>query len=250
VQLEGRTALVTGGSRGIGRAACLAFAREGAAVVVHCRARREDAERVAASIADDGGRALVVQGDVADPADVARMLAEVDAFAGPRGLHVLFNNAGIYPEGSLESLTLEDWERVLAINVRGPFLVTKAALPLLERAGGSRVITIGSVMSYLGTPGMLHYATSKAAIIGFTRCLARELADRGITVNCVVPSMVATETALADYPGAEERAIRQQAIKRFQQPEDLVGALVFLASSASSFMTGQTLVVDGGRVLL
>ena len=219
-------------------------------MVVHCRARREDAERVAASIADDGGRALVVQGDVADPADVARMLAEVDAFAGPRGLHVLFNNAGIYPEGSLESLTLEDWERVLAINVRGPFLVTKAALPLLERAGGSRVITIGSVMSYLGTPGMLHYATSKAAIIGFTRCLARELADRGITVNCVVPSMVATETALADYPGAEERAIRQQAIKRFQQPEDLVGALVFLASSASSFMTGQTLVVDGGRVLL
>jgi 3-oxoacyl-[acyl-carrier protein] reductase len=111
------------------------------------------------------------------------------------------------------------------------------------------VITIGSVIPYLGAPGLIHYSTAKAAMTGFTHSLARELAEHGITVNCIVPSMVETETARRDYPGVEEWAISQQAIKRYQQPEDLEGALTFLASDASDFMTGQTLVVDGGRVL-
>jgi 3-oxoacyl-[acyl-carrier protein] reductase len=178
------------------------------------------------------------------------MMDEVAEFVGERGLAVLFNNAGIYPEGSLETLSVEEWDRVVAVNVRGPFLCSRAALPLLKRAAGARIINVGSVMPFLGVPGMLHYATSKAAIVGFTHCLARELAEYGINVNCVVPSMVATRTALTDYPGAEEWAISQQAIKRYQQPEDLLGALLFLATPASDFMTGQTVVVDGGRVLL
>jgi 3-oxoacyl-[acyl-carrier protein] reductase len=253
MQLEGRVALVTGGSRGIGRAACLAFAREGAAVAVHYRERRASAEAVAAEIVAGGGRAAVVQADVTDPHEVERMTGEVAAFAGLRGLHVLFANAGVYPAGSLEHVSVADWDRVLAINVRGPFLCVRAALPLLKAgsasAGRARVITIGSVMPYLGVPGFIHYATAKAAITGFTHSLARELAEHAITVNCIVPSMVATETALRDYAGDEEWAIGQQAIKRYQQPEDLEGALVFLASDASDFMTGQTLVVDGGRVL-
>jgi 3-oxoacyl-[acyl-carrier protein] reductase len=253
MQLEGRVALVTGGSRGIGRTACLAFAREGAAVAVHYRERRDEAEAVADQIAAGGGRAAVFQGDVADPGEVERMTGEVAGFAGPGGLHVLFLNAGIYPEGSLEEVSVEEWDRVIATNVRGPFLCAKAALPLLRTAsasaGHARVITIGSVMPYLGVPGFIHYSTAKAAMTGFTHSLARELGEHGITVNCIVPSMVATETARRDYPGAEEWAIGQQAIKRYQQPEDLEGALVFLASAASDFMTGQTLVVDGGRVL-
>jgi 3-oxoacyl-[acyl-carrier protein] reductase len=253
MQLAGRVALVTGGSRGIGRAACLAFGREGAAVAVHYRAQRAQAEAVAAEITAAGGRATVVQADVTEPVEVEHMIAEVAEFAGPHGLHVLFANAGVYPEGSLEEVSVEDWDRVIAINVRGPFLCARAALPLLKAgsasAGGARVITIGSVMPTLGVPGFIHYSTSKAALTGFTHSLARELAEHGITVNCVVPSMVATETARRDYPGAEEWAIGQQAIKRYQQPEDLEGALVFLASDASDFMTGQTLVVDGGRVL-
>jgi 3-oxoacyl-[acyl-carrier protein] reductase len=254
VRLQGLTALVTGGSRGIGRAACLAFASEGAAVAVHYHSRRADAEAVARQIEAGGGRATVVGGDVAEPADVERVRDEVGGFAGERGLHVLFNNAGIYPPGSLDEVSVEDWDRVLAVNVRGPFLVTRAALPLLRAgaasAGRARVLLIGSVMPYLGLPGFIHYSTAKAALAGFTHSLARELAGTGITVNQLVPSMVATETANDDYPGWEPSVLAQQAVKRVQTPEDLTGILVFLASAESDFVTGQTIVVDGGRVLL
>ena len=240
---------MTGGSRGIGRAACLGLAREGAAVAVHYNRGREEAERVAEEIGAAGGRATCVQADVTEPDEVERMIEEVAGFAGPGGLHVLFNNAGIYPAGSLETLSVEEWDRVIAVNVRGPFLCTKAALPLLKRARRARLINIGSVMPFLGMPGFIHYSTAKAALSGFTHSLARELAEYGITVNCIVPSMVATETANTDYAGWEEGVLAEQAIKRVQQPEDLVGTIIFLASDASDFMTGQTIVVDGGRVL-
>ncbi len=248
--LAGRTALVTGGSRGIGRAACLGFARAGADVVVHCHTRRDDAEAAAAEIQSLRRRATTVQADVTDAAEVGRIMDEVAAFAGPGGLHVLFNNVGVYPSGSLESLDAGEWDRVFAINARSPFLVTKAALPLLKAAGGARVINIGTVMTYRGTAGMLHYVASKSALIGFTHSLARELAPHGITVNCVVPSMVQTETAERDYGDAEVAVIAEQAIQRYEQPEDLVGLLVFLASKASAFITGQTILADGGRILL
>ena len=162
MQLDGRVALVTGGSRGIGRTACLAFAREGAAVAVHYRERRDEAGAVPEEIAAGGGRAAVVQADVTDAAEVDRMMGEVAEFAGAAGLHVLFLNAGIYPEGSLEQVSVEEWDRVMATNVRGPFLCAKAALPLLragaEAAGRARLITIGSVMPYLGVPGFIHHS--------------------------------------------------------------------------------------------
>jgi NAD(P)-dependent dehydrogenase (short-subunit alcohol dehydrogenase family) len=145
---------------------------------------------------------------------------------------------------------VEEWDRVMAINARGPFLCTRAALPLLKAAPQARVINIGTVMAYRGIPGMLHYIASKSAVVGFTRSLARELADHGITVNCVSPSMVQTETAERDYGGDEVPVIAEQAIKRYQQPEDLVGLLVFLASESSGFVTGQTILADGGRVFL
>ena len=180
MQLAGRVALVTGGSRGIGRAACLGLAREGAAVAVHYNRGREEAERVAEEIGAAGGRATCVQADVTEPDEVERMIEEVTGFAGPGGLHVLFNNAGIYPAGSLETLSVEEWDRVIAVNVRGPFLCTKAALPLLKRARRARLINIGSVIPFLGMPGFIHYSTAKAALSGFTHSLARELAEYGM----------------------------------------------------------------------
>lgn len=249
MQLAGRVVLVTGGSRGIGRAACLGFGREGAAVAVHYHRERDAAQAVVEEIVATGGRATAIQADVTEPDDVTRMMARVATFAAEGGLHVLFNNAGVYPAGSLEDVSIEEWDRVIAVNLRGPFLCTKAALPLLKQAGRARVINIGSVMPYLGVPGYVHYATAKSALSGFTHSLARELAEHGITVNCIVPSMVATETAVQGYPGWEKDILPQQAVKRAEQPEDLVGMLLFLASDASELMTGQTIFVDGGRVL-
>ena len=242
--LGGRTALVTGGSRGIGRAACLAFARAGADVVVHYRLGRAEAEAVADEVRSLGHRASTARADVAVPDEVSRMVSGLDE------LHILFNNAGVYPPGTLESLTVEEWDRVFAINARGPFLVTKAALPLLAAAEDARVINIGTIMAYRGAPGNLHYAAAKASLIGFTRVLARELAAQEITVNMVVPSQVGTETAERDYPGSSVAIVADQAIDRYQQPEDLTGLLVFLASRESGFITGQTILADGGRTFL
>lgn len=248
--LSGRTALVTGGSRGIGRAACLGFAKAGADVVVHYRAAAAEAEATADEIRSLGRRALAVRADVTSVEEVARMVERVEGFVGDGGLHVLFNNAGAYPPGTLESLSVEDWDRVFALNARGPFLVTKAALPLLSAAGDARVIFIGTVMAYRGAPGNLHYVAAKSSLIGFTRVLARELAPRGITVNMIVPSMVGTETAERDYPGISDAIVADQAVQRYQRPEDLVGLLCFLASRESSFTTGQTILADGGRAFL
>jgi 3-oxoacyl-[acyl-carrier protein] reductase len=242
--LSGRTALVTGGSRGIGRAACLAFARAGAGVVVHYRSSAAQAEEVATEIRSLGPDARTVQADITSPDEVARMLDGVGE------LHVLFNNAGVYPPGALESLTVDEWDRNFAINARGPFLVTQAALPLLSAAEEARVINIGTILAFRGAPGNLHYAAAKSSLIGFTRVLARELAPRGITVNMVVPSMVGTETAERDYPGISDAIVADQAIRRYMQPEDVVGVLVFLASRESAFITGQTILVDGGRTFL
>ena len=244
LDLGGRTALVTGGSRGIGRAACLAFARAGADVFVHYREEAAEAETVADELRALGRRASTVQADVADPDAVREMLAGLDE------LHVLFNNAGVYPPGTLESLTVEEWDHVFAVNARGPFLVTQAALPLLTAAEDARVINIGTVMAYRGAPGNLHYVAAKASLVGLTRVLARELAPRGITVNMVVPSMVGTETAERDYPGISDGIVADQAIARYQRPEDLAGVLLFLASRESAFVTGQTILVDGGRAFL
>jgi 3-oxoacyl-[acyl-carrier protein] reductase len=185
-----------------------------------------------------------VQADVTRADEVRRMLAAQDE------LHVLFNNAGVYPPGTLESLTQEEWDEVFAVNARGPFLVTQAALPLLAAADEARVINIGTVMAYRGAPGNLHYVAAKASLIGLTRVLARELAPRGITVNMIVPSMVETETAERDYPGISGAIVADQAISRYEQPEDLVGLLVFLASRESAFVTGQTILIEGGRTFL
>jgi 3-oxoacyl-[acyl-carrier protein] reductase len=244
LDLTGRTVLVTGGSRGIGRAACLGFARAGADVVVHYRSGGVEAEGVAAEVASLGRQAHTVQADVTRPDEVRRMLAGLDE------LHVLFNNAGAYPPGTLETVTVEEWDDVFAVNARGPFLVTQAALPLLTAADEARVINIGTVLAHRGAPGNLHYTAAKSSLIGFTRVLARELAPRGITVNMIVPSMVGTETAERDYPGISQGIVADQAIRRYEQPEDLVGLLVFLASRESAFVTGQTILIEGGRTFL
>ena len=247
--LAGRTALVTGGSRGIGRAACLGLAGAGAAVAVHYGSDASAAAEVVAEIESAGGRSVALGADLTRPELIRPMMDEVDAFAGEGGLHVLVNNAGIYPPGSLESLTAEEWDEVFALNARAPFLVTQAALPLLRRAGCARVINIGTVMFHRGATGSLHYVASKGAVMGLTHALARELGPDGIAVNCLVPSMVSTDTA--NSFGSDVGAIvAEQVVPDYQQPDDLVGSILWLASRASRFTTGQTVMADGGRIFL
>ena len=180
-------------------------------------------QRTAAEIEAGGGHATSVQADVTGADEVERLMEAVAEFAGDSGLHLLFNNAGIYPAGSLEEVSIEDWDRVIAVNVRGPFLCTKAALPLLRRAaasaGRARVVNIGSVMPYLESPASSTMRRRRPRCPASTHSLARELAPDGITVNCIVPSQVATETAHATAgPGWEPGILAQQAVQRVQQP--------------------------------
>jgi 3-oxoacyl-[acyl-carrier protein] reductase len=218
-------------------------------VVVHYATDAAAAGEVVGEIEALGGRAVAIGADLCDPASIGPLMHETDAFAGEAGLGVLVNNAGIYPSGSLETLTAEAWDRVFALNARAPFLVTQAALPLLRRAGAARVINIGTVMFHRGAPGALHYVASKGAVLGLTHALARELGPDGISVNCLVPSMVDTETA--NRSGADAAAVvAEQVVPRYQQPADLVGAVLWLASAGSAFTTGQTVMVEGGRIFL
>jgi NAD(P)-dependent dehydrogenase (short-subunit alcohol dehydrogenase family) len=247
MELEHRVVLVTGGSGGLGSAACLEFAREGAAVAVHYSAGRERADEVVSRIQAEGGRAVAIGADITDAGEVARMMDEVAEFAGERRLDVLFNNAGIFPRAPVEQISVEEWDRVMAVNLRGSFLCVREALPLLRESSAGRVINIASNTMERGTPGTLHYVTSKAGLVGFTRGLASELAPE-ITVNCVVPSLVATASADTTYAHSIDFVVAAQAIKRRQVPDDLVGLLVFLASDRSAFVTGQTINADGGLV--
>jgi NAD(P)-dependent dehydrogenase (short-subunit alcohol dehydrogenase family) len=248
--LAGRTALVTGGSRGIGRAACVGLATAGAAVAVHYGSDAVAAAEVVAEIEGMGGRAVAVGADLTRPEEIGPMLHEVAAFTGESGLGVLVNNAGVYPPGTIETLTADEWDRVFALNARAPFLVTQAALPLLRRAGAARVINIGTVMFHRGSPGSLHYVASKGAVMGLTHSLARALGPDGITVNCLVPSIVGTETVNRNHADGVDAIVAEQSVGRYQQPGDLVGAILWLASPASAFTTGQTVMADGGRIFL
>ena len=244
--LTGRTALVTGASRGIGRTACLGFAAAGADIVIHYNRQRDAAISVAKDVMAMGRRADVVQADLADPDEIESMMTSVSTIVGVAGLHILLNNAGIYPTGTIETVDVAQWDHVMAVNARGPFLCTKYALPLLKQAQDARVINVGTILTHRGSTGMLDYISSKAAVVGLTHALVRELGPYGITINCIIPSHVETEmSGPVDPP-----VLAEQAIQRPQQPEDLLGLLIFLASRASSFTTGQTILSDGGRILL
>jgi len=247
--LGGRVAIVTGGGLGIGQAYCQGLARAGAAVVV-ADIDREAAAKVAASIRSQGGRALDVWVDVTDPAATEEMAAAAHRAFGR--IDVLVNNAALYSaltRRPFHQIDVAEWDRVMAVNLKGLFLCVRAVYPYMRAQGGGRIINIASTTALKGTPQLLHYVTSKAGVIGFTRALARELGPDNITVNAIAPGMVRTgrETGVSDAYFAAR--VRERALAREQTPQDLVGAVLFLASDAAAFITGQTLVVDGGAVM-
>jgi len=245
--LAGRVAIVTGAGQGIGRVFARAFAKSGAIAVIAER-NMKNAEAVAAEIAADKGQALAVETDVADPASIQRMVATVEARFGR--IDILINNAGIFSTLEMrpfDQIPLEEWERVLRVNVTGPFLCACAVLPAMRRAKWGRIVNIASAAVPLGRPNYLHYIASKSALQGMTYSMARELGKDGIVVNSLLPGATFTEIERKTVtPEQKERIVAMQCIPRPETPADLVGTALFLASDLTGFLTGQSVVVDGG----
>jgi 3-oxoacyl-[acyl-carrier protein] reductase len=233
--LEGKTALVTGGSRGIGRAIALELARAGATVVVGYRDGRDEAEAVAS---EAGGRA--VQADVASPEDAARLVEE----AGE--LDILVNNAGITRDGLLARMPDDDWRAVLETNLSSVFYTCRAAARGMMRRRSGAVVNVSSVVGVHGNPGQTNYSASKAGIIGFTKALARELGVRGVRANVVAPGYVDTRLTEVLPEEARSAMLAHTPLARLGRPEDVAGAVRFLCSEEASFITGEVLLVDGG----
>ena len=242
-----RVALVTGGSRGIGRAIALRLARDGCAVAVNYASRADAAEEVVEAITAAGGTAIAVGADVSDADAVSGMFAEVTERLGP--VTVLVNNAGITDDDLLLRMKEEQFRRVLEVNLTSAFHCTKAAMRGMLKAKAGRIINVASVSGISGNPGQANYAASKAGLIGFTKSIAKEVGARGITANVIAPGYI--ETDMTDALGDEVKAaaVGTISLARLGRPEEIADVAAFLASDAASYMTGQVLVVDGGLSL-
>jgi 3-oxoacyl-[acyl-carrier protein] reductase len=252
--LQDKVVIVTGGGHGIGKAYCLAFARSGARVVVadidHLAARQVAAEinRI------EGAGALAVRTDVADE-ESTRQMAEATLTRFGR-IDVLVNNAAIFAtipinRGGIESIDPAEWDRLMTVNLKGLFFCVRSVLPTMRAQKSGKIINISSGTALTGSPGRIHYVTSKAGVIGFTRTLAREAGGDNIQVNAIAPgSTLSEENPSEEIIRMRQARVGDRALKRVQMPDDLVGTMLFLASPLSNFMTGQTICVDGGVAML
>lgn len=247
LDLAGKRVVVTGAAGGLGRAFAEAFAREGARVVV-ADINLTGAEETARAI---GAAAIAAQVDVTSQASTTALAALAAERLG--GIDVLVNNAAIYAgleRKGFESIDEAVWDRVMAVNVKGPWQMTRAVAPHLRAAGRGAVINVSSATVMSGSPDWMHYVSSKGAVIAMTRALARELGDDRVTVNALAPGFTLTEASLGLMENAASYGVTRGAIKRAAGSDDMVGAALFLASPLASFITGQTLVIDGGRQFL
>ena len=252
--LEDKVALVTGGGSGIGRATSLAFAREGAKVVV-ADLNAEAAGAVVRALGEDGKDAMAVTVDVSNPDDAERMVTETPARFGR--VDGLVNNAAIYQRpglfrGPFDQISVDDWDRVMEVNLRGIFLCCRAVVSHMKERGSGKIINISSSTVAQGTPNFAHYVTSKAGVIGFTRSVARELGEYSLNVNAIAPGYTLSmdDQDVDDrVRETDARSVNNRPLARSEQPEDLVGTVIFLCSSDSDFITGQTLTVDGGNTM-
>ena len=247
IDLSDKTVLVTGGTRGIGRAIVQAVARAGARVAFTYRSSTDEADALRATLADAGAEVLVFQGDAAD-AGAARDAVDGVLKAWGR-LDVLVNNAGITRDNLMLRMREEDWDAVIETNLKSVFNFAKAVYrPMMKQRAG-KIITISSVVGVIGNPGQTNYAASKAGIIGFSKSLAKELGSRGVTVNVVAPGYVETDMTAALPEKAREAMLGAVPLGRPATPEDIAGAVLFLASPAADYITGHVLHVDGGLAM-
>ncbi|MFZ5868839.1 MAG: SDR family NAD(P)-dependent oxidoreductase [Thermodesulfobacteriota bacterium] len=248
-RLEGRVALVTGAGKGLGRAFCVKLAEEGAHIAAVTRADMEGLDQTAKLVRQQGREALVSQVDVSDEVQVNRMAQEVfDKFGR---VDVLVNNAAYYygvKRKAFTEISTEEWDRMMAVNVKGPWLCARAVFPFMRAQGKGKIVNLASEVFFTGSHGIVHYVASKGGVIGLTRALAVELGQYGICVNAVAPGFTDTE-ASRTVADVEKYDTSRTPLKRLQKPDDLVGVVAFLASDESDFITGQTILVDGGRAM-
>lgn len=242
-----KIALVTGSSRGIGRAIALRLAAEGYGVCVNCVERTDLAGELAARIKRDGGRAVACRADVSDPGQVAEMLALVKSELGKVSL--LVNNAGIAGQMLFQDITQEQWRRYMGVNLDGAFNCCQAVLPDMLHEKSGCIVNISSIWGLRGASCEVAYSCTKAALVGLTRSLAMELAPSGIRVNCVCPGVIDTDMLSALPDGALDELARQTPMGRLGTPEDISGAVAYFASDAAAFVTGQVLCADGGFIV-
>jgi 3-oxoacyl-[acyl-carrier protein] reductase len=247
MRVDNKTALVTGGSRGIGRAVAIELARSGAKVAINYAGNKAAAEEVLKIITDAGGEAMIIQGDVGDMAAVESMVKQVlDQFGS---LDILVNNAGITRDNLIMRMKEEDWDAVMHTNLKGIFNCTKVATKIMMKQRFGRIVNMTSVVGVMGNAGQSNYAAAKAGVIGFTKSMAKELASRNITVNAVAPGYIATDMTANLPEQAKADLANQIPLQRLGKPEDVATAVMFLVSAGADYITGQTLNVDGGMVM-
>ncbi|MFH0889579.1 MAG: 3-oxoacyl-[acyl-carrier-protein] reductase [Candidatus Aenigmatarchaeota archaeon] len=242
--MTGKIALVTGGSRGIGRAVALELSRSDFFVFVNYNSNETEAKKTASMITESGGDTAIIKADVSDFAQVERMFAEIASKSG--GVDVLVNNAGINSDRTLKNMTAEQWDSVIRTNLTGTFNCTKNALEYMKNKKWGRIINISSVIGQMGNIGQANYAAAKAGIIGFTKSIAKECAKYGVTVNAIAPGFIETDMVKSIPEEIKQKIVQQIPVGRFGKPEEVAKLAAYLASDDSSYMTGQVIGINGG----
>jgi 3-oxoacyl-[acyl-carrier protein] reductase len=245
--VEGRVALVTGGGRGIGRAIAVRLAKGGAGVAISYRSNDAAAQETAEMVREEGAECEIFKGDVASQEDVEALMKGVGEAFGP--VEILVNNAGTTRDNLLMRMKDAEFDEVIATNLKGTYICTRAVLRGMVRGRWGRIVNISSVVGLLGNAGQANYAASKAGIIGFTKSVAREVAGRGITANAVAPGYVETELTAGLPENIKEQILGQVPVGRFGEPGEIAEVVAFLAGDSAAYVTGQTIAVDGGMVM-